>query len=103
MGFAEEALIPRERVGWGVWGSSNSKQLPGGFARGCLPALFLHRTCTSQGLQQHLHLHRRLRPGKNRHLPYGQEDITFTLLKHHKDWEKQCRSAVLKYLLIYLK
>lgn len=30
MGSAGEALILRERVGWGVWGSSNSKQLPGG-------------------------------------------------------------------------
>lgn len=27
---AEEPLIPRERVGWEAWGSSNSKQLPEG-------------------------------------------------------------------------
>lgn len=46
-------------------------------------------------------LHRRLRPGENRHLPNGHENITFTLLKHYRDWEKQCRSAVLKFAHLF--
>lgn len=89
---AQGALIPRERVAWGVWGSRNSKQLPGG-----LPEAVC-QLCPSFAPAQSPCTPGPSATGGRGLVPTGTFQMdTFTLLKHYKGREKQCRSVVLKF------